>query len=560
MHPAGAADAEPGGQPAQLGERSRSPSLLREAVAVAFLVSLGLLSFGTADHLLVGSFNDDGIYVTLGKAIARGEGYRSIHLPESPVHTKYPPGLPVLLALLWRIGGTLPAVVGLAQAANLTAVAAVAALSWWYGRAVLKVAVLPLAVFGLGPFFLEAALHYNSLILSEPYFLLGWFGGLVAYSSLPARQSARDGWRAFLVLGLVLGATSLYRVQGIVLIAAILALIAIERRGARAWLVFAAASTTPLLVWGVIHRMLQAAGPLSSHPDELSYSAWVSLQRDLGSVSSAIERVGRNVTHYVQMFAHYASRSETVGSIIVFALVGAAVHGMWRTLRRAPALAVTTVTMVAVVVCWPFAQDRLALSIIPALGLAISAGVDAWERALSRRGGNIARIALVLLAGALTLRQVELRREALRSADAGTSPLRFSGTFVAVMNSRYIDGVSRWLAINARPTDRVLTEFPAGVFLHTGIEAVGSTVAGDDAATRVFRTPGEFLARRILEDGVTIVTLGNLSQPIARDIATVMERCPGVLTYAGGIGDRPIPAFYRVVPDERCLRERVLMP
>src|SRR5690606_23848824 len=178
---------------------------------------------------------------------------------------------------------------------------------------------------------------------------LGWFGGLVAYSSLPARQSARDGWRAFLVLGLVLGATSLYRVQGIILIAAILALIAIERRGARAWLVFAAASTAPLLLWGAIQRTLRAAGPVSSHPDELSYSAGVSLQRDLGTVLGAIERVGRNVTDYVQMFAHYASGSETVGSMLVLALVGAAVHGMWRTLRRAPALAVTTVPMVAVV-------------------------------------------------------------------------------------------------------------------------------------------------------------------------------------------------------------------
>lgn len=40
----------------------------------------------------------------------------------------------------------------------------------------------------------------------------------------------------------------------------------------------------------------------------------------------------------------------------------------------------------------------------------------------------------------------------------------------------------------------------------------------------------------------------------------VMERYPGVLTYVGGVAGQPLPAFYRVKPDERCLRERILAP
>lgn len=538
----------------------RGRRLLLESAGAALLVSIGLLLFGTSDLLLVGSFNDDGVYVALGKAIAEGEGYRSIHLPGSPVHTKYPPGLPGLLALLWSIGGTLPVVVVLAQAANLLAVAGAAALSWWYGRAVLNVAALPLAVLGLGPFFLETALHYNSLILSEPYVLLGWFGVLAAYSWFARQETAPDRWRAALVLGLLLAATSLFRVQGVVLIAAVLALLAIERRGVRAWLICAAAGVVPLIAWGAIHRTLRARGPVSSHPDELSYLDWVRSQDDSLSVLGAIERVGGNIVDYAGAFARYASGSEAFGTILVLAFVAATAAGVWTTRRRAPTLAATILPMAAVVACWPFTQDRLALGVLPVLGLAAAAGVDAGARRLPRRTRTLAGFALATLAGVLALRQVEVRREALHGAETGAPPAGFSATFAGVTNSRYIESVSRWLVANARPTDRVLTEFPAGIYLHTGLRAVGSMVGGNDIAQYTFRTPGEFLARRILEDGVSIVTLGNLSQPIARDIATVMERCPGVLTYAGGIGDRPIPAFYRVVPDERCLRERVLMP
>jgi len=79
---------------------------------------------------MVGSFNDDGVYVVLGKSLAEGAGYRSLLLPGAAVHAKYPPGLPPVLALFWRLGGTLDNVVVLAQFANIVVVGAAAALSW----------------------------------------------------------------------------------------------------------------------------------------------------------------------------------------------------------------------------------------------------------------------------------------------------------------------------------------------------------------------------------------------------------------------------------------------
>lgn len=560
VHPPRSVEPPQSKRPVDSQRKPPATALRSETLAVFVLVSLGLLLFGSPDRLLVGSFNDDGVYVTLGKAIAEGEGYRSIHLPGSPVHTKYPPGLPALLALFWWIGGSLPAVVVLAHASNLLAVAGAAALSWWYGRAELKLSSVPLVVFGLGPFFLEAALHYNSLILSEPYFLLGWFAVLVVYSRLARNETARGRLRVACILGLLLAASSMFRIQGVVLAAAILALLAIERRGARAWLVCAIASTAPVIAWLLVHRTLRERGPVSSHPDELSYVDWVRSQGDAGSVSGAIQSAGRNIGEYAGTFAHYASGSDAIGSVLVVAFTVAAIVGIWRTRRHVAVLGATILAMTAVVLFWPFSQDRLALSVLPVIGLAAAAAADALLRAFSVRGRWIVTLTLVALAGVLAVRQVELRREALRGAEAGSPPATFSPSFVGYVNSRYIESASHWLAAHAEPGDRVLTEFPAAIYLHTGLAAAGSMVADDDVAEQVFHEPGEFLARRILEDGVTIVTLGNLSHPIARDVAAVMEHCPGVLSYAGGVDGRPIPAFYRVVPDERCLRERLIAP
>lgn len=448
----------------------------------------------------------------------------------------------------------------LADAAKLLAIAGAAAITWWYGRAELHVSALSLAIFGLGPFFLEAALHYNSLILSEPYFLLCWVAVLVAYSRLARRETSWGTWRMACVLGLLLTVSVMFRAQGVALLVAIPALLAIERRGLRAWIVCVAAGAIPLTAWLVVHRTLRAGEPMSSHPDELSYLDWVQLQRDAGSVIAVIEPVGRNVVYYIGTFAHYASGSRTFGTILALAFVAAAVTGAWRARRRTGALIATMLPMTAVVLCWPFSQDRLVVGILPVIGLAAAVALDAGLRALARRGRVLAGMALVLLAGVVAARQVELRREALRGAEAGSPPATFSPSFVGYVNSRYIESASHWLAAHAEPGDRVLTEFPAAIYLHTGLAAAGSMVADDDVAEQAFHEPGEFLARRILEDGVTIVTLGNLSHPIARDVAAVMEHCPGVLSYAGGVDGRPIPAFYRVVPDERCLRERLIAP
>ncbi|MEW5916587.1 MAG: hypothetical protein AB1762_09285, partial [Gemmatimonadota bacterium] len=66
----------------------------------------------------VGVFQDDGAYVVLAKALAQGDGYRYISLPNAPGATHFPPLYPLFLAGLWKIGPDFPANVQFFKLAN----------------------------------------------------------------------------------------------------------------------------------------------------------------------------------------------------------------------------------------------------------------------------------------------------------------------------------------------------------------------------------------------------------------------------------------------------------
>lgn len=541
------------------GVRPRRPGArVREAAAAGGIVLLGTLLFSASDRLLIGSFNDDGVYVALGRALAEGQGYRSIHTPGDPVHAKYPPGLPAVLAVLWWVGGSLPAVALLAHAVNLAVVGAAAGLAWWYGRTALELRPLPLALLGLGPFFLDASLEYNGLVLSEPYFVLGWAAALVVCARLPRGGAGEPRTRSAALLGLMLAATTLFRSQGLVLVASVLSVLAAQRIGRRAWSVCAASSLAPPLAWTALHRWWLARGPVSAVPDELSYRDWLGAQGARSPVEDALGVVASNAAGYLRVFGGYASGIRAVGIAAVCAFAALVVAGVWRSRHRHAVLPATVLATAGVVLLWPFEQDRLMLSAMPFMGLLAAGSVDAGLRALPAWGRWTGRVALLAIAGALAVRQANVRSDALRRVENGQPPGIFTPSYVLALNSLYIERVSAWLLEHAAPDDRVLVELPAGVYLHTGLKAVGSMVAHAGRASPAFASPGDFLARRILGEDVTIVVLGNLAAPIARDIAAVMERCPGVIVPAGEGRGAPVPAYFRVNRDDRCLRERIL--
>lgn len=56
----------------------------------------------------MGAYHDDAIYLESAQSLAEGRGYKLLSLPDAPYQTKYPPVLPLLLSLVWRLDPHFP--------------------------------------------------------------------------------------------------------------------------------------------------------------------------------------------------------------------------------------------------------------------------------------------------------------------------------------------------------------------------------------------------------------------------------------------------------------------
>ena len=124
-------------------------------------VLLGLLVFEPT--LFPGG--DNAGYLILGDALRSGEGYRDLYLPGTPLHARYPPLLPLLLAGLGSIGG-----VGLAKLAMLLLTATTVWATAHFGRQWVGAgpALGAAGLLAVNPTLLE----YGHYILSEAPFTL----------------------------------------------------------------------------------------------------------------------------------------------------------------------------------------------------------------------------------------------------------------------------------------------------------------------------------------------------------------------------------------------------
>lgn len=478
----------------------------------------------------------------IGKAIADGAGYRLPYLIDSPVAMKYPPGLPALLAIPWALGGTLAAVRTTVAILNPLVCGLAAALIWWIGRRQLALSPGPLAVAAIGPFFLDASIQYYNLPLSEPYFLLGWAAAV-------ALAATAKGPAAAIALGLVLAVTALFRSAGLVLIPACLAALALRRVPWKVMAAGGAAAITPLIVWGVLHGRIAAGGPHSSSPDEVSY--WTLLPSGPTELPAyLLQTLGKHGRYYFSELSGTLAGPAVVGHLIVVGMLVAAAAGAAVFWRRAPAVTLTAGASLAVVLVWPFAQDRFLLPVLPFLGLLAAAGIEGGARRLTPQLRFGASVGLALAALIVGFRQSELRRVAVASFVEGRipAPRDVSIFFILAMNSRHIAVLSEWIRTSTTPQDRLLVDFPAAIYLYSGRVTVPASPAEADYAPSVFRYPGRYLVARILEDNVSVVALG-IRGKMARDIETVSKACPSVLRK-----EFPNAAIYRVNPDHACLR------
>jgi hypothetical protein len=314
------------------------------------------------------------------------------------------------------------------------------------------------------------------------------------------------------------------------------------------------AGIVPVAAWSLWHRALVAAGPISTQPDEGAYASWAP-----DSFVESVQLAGRVLWSHAAGYwdvlpAHLASWTwlgAILGLIILAGfLLGIAKHG-----RDHPAISLSVAAVGAAVLVWPFTQDRFVLTVLPFAGLLAALGY----RSLSSSRGPALATALAVLAGIMAFRQAEIRGLA-GAREPGDTAVRFHPAQLLPANTEFVIAASRWVGSSARPDDRLLTPLPSALWLYTGRRGVNSTPALPNVGSSDFDEPGRFLARRVVEDDVTLLLLWNPNFLITRDAASVQQACPDALEFLTLTEEPARVAVFRIRRDDACFVERFLEP
>ncbi|MFL5612841.1 MAG: hypothetical protein ACJ796_04195 [Gemmatimonadaceae bacterium] len=348
-------------------------SVARYAPILVVVVALAA-GLAAVDTLPTGGFYDDAFYVILAKSLATGHGYRNLNLPGAPFATHYPPGYPLFLAVLWKIGPAFPANVVLFKLANVVFLALVAGFAYRLGRERMGLTTGVTVVAVIVGTATTPALYLSSMVLSETLFLALTLALLLRAERVTTRAVNA---RAAIGLGTCAGLLFLVRSQAIALIGAIALSYVVRRRWREAGAAIGAAGLVmlPWLVWTAVH---DGSVPALMRGDYGSYFAWFLdgvRERGLGIV---LQTFTRNVPNICSQIVHRLQPPANPLSAVVASLCAALLGllGIARLVRRAPVTMAFLGGYLVIAAVWPFPPLRFLLGVWVLLMLVLAAGVD----------------------------------------------------------------------------------------------------------------------------------------------------------------------------------------
>ena len=495
----------------------------------------------------LGRLYDDVVYLSVGKSIAEGHGYRSAHLVGTPVQAKFPPLLPALYSLCWLAFGSLNAVATTALWLNVVGTAASAGVLWWLARLELGIDRVLTALFVAVPIVTERTMFYFSGAASEPWMLLGWAVSLLLVRRLT--RTAAAGHRTTgvaIALGLTLAATALSRAQAAPIAAAVIIGAAMIGVGWRACAATVIAAATPLVAWGIWHGAMMARGPLSPLPDQTSYLAWIPTSGIRAFIGFAAAMVRISVPLYWSNTADVLvgwTSPKTLALAAAFLACG--VIGMVLLARSFPAMAASLAVTLGVLAIWPYVQDRFLTPLLPVLGVA---GAFAVDRAVRRIPVMVRRGAIgaaAVLAAALLVENGRLRLASVRGQS--------SSPFVHA-----IDAMTAWVNRHTTPSDHVMVAWGGTIYLRTGRRTSIPDPEEPTLVPSVLAAPDRFYATRVLDDSVDAVIIWDRAPGRAAVLLRALaDRCDGFLTEVDQDATSPATRngvhFYRVQRNLPCL-------
>lgn len=495
---------------------------------------------------------DNAGYMILGESLRSGEGYRDLYLPGTPVHTKYPPLYPLILAVLGTVGG-----LQLFKLASLALTAAAVRLTAELGRRTAGRAA-GLAAAGLlavNPVLLE----YGHHVLSEAPFVALTLGCLVlltprnrgdvprplragaagrASGPLPPEIPPAPGRSAFAV-GLLAGAAAfLTRTAGLPLLAAAVLAPALFRRWDRA-AVAAAVGGVTAAGWATFQRV--AAPGRAGYLEELVLRNPYDPAAGTVGVADLAGRGAQNAWTYLSdvLPGALTGAGGTGDGGSAMAALGLLVAGLalggWavRTLRRPGPAELFALLYGGLIALWPdvWTDRRFLLPLLPLVLLYALLGVRSVADALGGRRGlfGVAGLAAVLSLPALlhdlSLAPDRIACVAAHRAGSPCDPPAF-GSFYAA---------ARWAGENTEPDAIVANRKPRLFYWH-------SRRRGD-----VYRYSSEpaLVLRGLEEMGADYVAVDRVSGTTVRYLLPAIEafRNRFEVVYAGGEPPTPILRF-----------------
>lgn len=503
-------------------------------VVVAVVLALG---FAIWEWFPPGIWHDDGAYVLLGRALARGEGYRYSGVVGAYLAAKFPPLFPLVLALVWSVTPEFPGNALFLNAVNLFLLAAAAGVFVVYVRRIFRIPVSwTLAAVALA--WLSPALWRVAMVpLSEPLFILFSLLALLA----GGRLEEGGGWRSTVLFLLAALAAYHTRTIGVVFIpAAGLALLIRERRREGALvLLLGAVFSLPWLLWSrwasvrIPDPLMDTLGP---------YGSWLAgmISQDLGFYLSflpanALHLLGRAIS---LLLPGVSGPLLWAGVLLLPVLL----IGLWDLGRRSLTLPLAVGAYLLILLLWPFQDVRLMVPLQPILILGTLLGFRCIlaRSSLARAGRSLAAVG----AGGWIL--VLLGVSVFRLGSGWT------GEVYRVRSEALVEAV--WAIREKTPSDAIVgaPELWSGIHLFTG-RAV-SPSARFLPLSRVgpsWGTPGEQY-RLWAETGLTHILVehgGGVHGPALDRLDTVCD--PGTVQL---LDSRPGQFLVRLNWDSGCRR------
>ena len=386
--------------------------------------------------------NDDATYVLLSRSLLHG-GYNSIHFVGEPLHTKYPPVFPTLLAGVASVAGES---IDAFAAMNIALVAAGLALIFAVlrRRAPPSVALGALAIGATNPFLQGSA----GTVMSEPAFLA--FIALTLWVLARPPQTASS-----LALACVCATlAALTRTIGATLVLALLGLFILERR----WRPAAWYAGILAVIVVAVSFSLRAGGLPGLAADYLT-DAFDPGDGSRNPLMVLARRFSLNAPEYAGSVLWLLSVPTVRGTIAdnvlwLIVVTVALASGLWVFWRRWRIVSLFLLIYGALILLWPWAVSRFVVPVLPLIAVTMLAGADALAVRWRPRTAPLLVIGLAAIIAVTGITR-SASRIAVRSKCDRADPMRSPACFNPDQLSFF--AAARWMGEHTPPSAIVMS-------------------------------------------------------------------------------------------------------